>query len=175
MPKISWNVGGGHIDDLEPDEERTGYDGPIPPRGLYRFALVELEYVKFATGSKGLKLFMRIDETGPKKKFNGCPVWENIVDVETADFKIQQFLVAIGATGKDWDATVIDKQNMVTKIGRIVIKEGMHIWATAKLGKNNSGEERLEVNRLIRPRTGDSDEAGADDDGDDSDDDAPPF
>jgi hypothetical protein len=174
MPKVTWSVKGTDVDNMEADEEFAPYEGPIPTRGVFRLKVQSVEYVKFSTGSKGLKVFARIDEVRKDKKhFNGCPVWENIVDGESTDFKIKQWLDGLGATGKDWDATVIDKENMVTKIGRVDFTKDVFLRATIKKGKGNDDTERAEIGRFLRPV--DEDSAPADDDDGDGDDGEAPF
>lgn len=168
MPKVSWGTSGDTVDEQE-DSEFTPYDGPIPPAGVYRLAVQSVEYVKFSTGKKGLKVFALVDDNRTdRKRYNGCPVWENVVDGESTAFRIKQWLTSIGATGKDWDATVIDKDNMVQKFGRVKV-DGLMVRAALKQGTNNDGEKRAEISRFLPPVSADeadeSDSSAGDDDG----------
>jgi hypothetical protein len=174
VPKVTWSVKGTDVDGMESDEEYAPYEGPIPSRGVFRLKVQSVEYVKFSTGSKGLKVFARIDDPrSDKKQYNGCPYWENIVDGESTDFKIKQWLDALGATGKDWDGTVVDKENMVTKIGRVDFTRDVYVRATVKKGKDNSENERGEISRFLRPVAEDA--SGSDDSNDSDDDGETPF
>jgi hypothetical protein len=169
MPKVTWSVKGTDVDQMEPDEEFAPYEGPIPSRGIFRLKVQSVEYVKFKTGSKGLKVFLRVDDNRKEKKqYNGCPVWENVVDGESTDFKIRQFLDGLDASGKDWDATVIDRENMVTKIGKVDFSKDVYMRATLKKGKSNDETERAEIGRFLRPvaedADGNTDDAGTNDD-----------
>lgn len=169
MPKVKWGVSGSEVDEVEPGEDFEQYDGPIPPRGIYRVSVKRIEYVKFSTNSKGLKLLLIIDENRKEKKiYNGCPLWENIVDTEANAWKIRQWLDAIGATGKDWDGTVIDNENMVTKFGRIAV-DGLMLRVGTKTGTNQDGDKRAEVARFLSKSSAkeEDDNSGDGDDGDD--------
>jgi hypothetical protein len=173
MPKVKWGVTGSEVDELEPDEGNF-YDGPLPPRGVYRVKLQSAEYVKFASNNKGLKLFMTIDENRKDKKvYNGAPLWENLVDTEASAFKIRQFLDAIGATGKDWDGTVIDSDNKVTKFGRITV-DGLYLRVATKTGTNQDGDKRAEVARFLSKKSEEAQDA-ADEEADSDDDGEAPF
>jgi hypothetical protein len=165
--KVKWGVTGSQVDEIEPDEGFEDYDGPIPPASVYRVNVKRVTYVKFKSDNMGLKLLLIIND--PKKKaYNGAPLFENIVDLPETAFKIRQWLDAVGGTGKDWDATVTDKDGIVTKMGRIKM-DGLQIRVKTKMGKNEDGDRRAEVARLL-PLTNAS---GADeDDADDDDDDA---
>lgn len=167
MPKVKWGVTGSDVDNIEPDEEFEQYDGPVPPAGVYWLTLKKATYKKFSTGSKGIEtLWLIDDDRRDKKQYNGCPVWENIIDLDTTAFKIRQFLDAIGAEGRDWDNVLIDKDNVVQKIGRFKT-EGLKIRATLKRGKNQSDEPRPEIQRMLRPTNAneDADDNDGDDDG----------
>jgi hypothetical protein len=172
MPKVRWdNSSAEDIDGMEPDEGPEYYDGPVPPRGVYRFQIKGITYEKFSTGSKGLKVFAVIDEArGEKKRYNGAPAWENIIDTEGSRFKIRQFLDAIGAKGRDWENVIVDADMNVTKIGKIVVNDRLYLRASTKVGKNQEDEKRMEIARFL-PLT-DATEADAPEGDDDSE---PPF
>lgn len=152
MGKVSWGVKGSDVDSVEVEdrEQFDSYDGPVPPKGIYRVKLERAEYVQFSTGSKGLKLLLLIDEPSGsrKKQYNGCPLWENLIDLESTAFKIRQWMDAIGGTGKDWDGTVVDTEKMVTKFGRIKA-DGLQVRVATKLGSNQDGDKRAEVARFL--------------------------
>ena len=164
MAKVTWGVSGAEVDETERGDDFESYDGPVPPAGIYRLVVKTAEYTKFSTNSKGIKFLWLIDDNRPdKKRYNGAPVWDNLVVLESTAFKIAQFCDAIGAEGKDWDATQVDKDNNVTKIGRIKI-DGLHVKARLKRGKNNEGEPRPEIGRYLALSDAADDAAGSGDD-----------
>ena len=168
MAKVKWGVTGEEVDNTDPGEAYEIYDGPVPPSGIYRLAVKSAEYTLFSTGSKGLKLLLIVDENRTdKKRYNGAPCWDNVIDLESTAFKIRQFVDAIGAEGKDWDNTVIDSNKMVTKFGRVKV-EGLFIRAQLKRGQNQSGDPRLEVNRYLPMSSGGDEEPSGDDDGEEA-------
>lgn len=127
MGKMSWNVKGQQVDDVEPQEpseEFEPYDGPIPPNNsILQVTLKWARVAEFGSGNGGLKLLMEVTEPdGAKAKYNGCPIFENLVDIDSQDWKIRQWLDAIGGTGADWDACVTEKDGdneVITKFGKV--------------------------------------------------------
>jgi hypothetical protein len=170
MGKISWNTSASQIDNYEDDGSGGFYDGPVPPPSIYRFRLAEVKHMTFSTGSQGLRLTLEIDDPRAEKaRYKGARAWENVVDGESTTFKIKQFLLSIGATGKDWANTQVGADGIVTKIGRIRITDDMYVRAQTKLGKNaNSGEPRMEIGRLLPMSTEDGDGEDDNNNGDDS-------
>lgn len=168
MAKVAWGTKGSEVDEVELDDFPT-YDGPVPPAGVYRLKVSKVTYKKFSTGSKGLEIMCLIEDNAKdKKQYNGCPVWENVVDTEESQRFIRRWLDAIGATGRDWDNTVIDKENLVTKFGRITV-DGLYVRALLKRGRNQSDEARAEVNRFLpknsEASSGESGESDPDEEG----------
>jgi hypothetical protein len=177
MGKISWNTSAKDIDSYEDDEERSGYyDGPVPPPSIYRAKVAEITVVQFKSGNGGLKVTLDIDDPRKgKKQYTGARMWENVVDTPGSLFKVKQFLDAIGATGKDWAATVADNENNVTKIGRVSFGRDVFVKVATKYGKDLNDNQRAEVARFL-PKGDDADGDSDDSDDDDSDDgDAAPF
>lgn len=173
MGKITWNTSAADIDDYE-DEGGGYYDGPVPPPSVYHFAIKEILFKTFASGNKGLRVTLDVDDPrNPKKQYNGARAWENVVDTEGSTYKIKQFLAAIGATGKDWANMMTDKENLVTKIGRIKVTDDMKVRAMTKYGTDQNSNQRMEIAKFL-PQADD-----ASDDSDDSDDstgdEEPPF
>lgn len=178
MGKIKWNTKGAVVDAVEPDDgpQFEAYDGPLPPKNSILRAAVELCYVQeFASGNGGLKLLLKVDEpkASPKARYNGCPIWEQLVDVDTQDFKIRQFMDAIGGSGRHWDNTMTakdDKQrDAVVKFGNILVKDlAVRIVVGHELYE---GEKQVRVARYL-PK-GEEREAQTADDSDAGDE--PPF
>lgn len=155
MGKMSWNVRGDAVDAVEPqeqDETFEPYDGPIPPNNsILQVSLKWARVAEFGSGNGGLKLLMEVAEPdGPKAKYNGCPLFENLVDVDTQDWKIRQWLDAIGATGKDWDncVTETDGDNQViTKFGRVKA-DGLTLRVQTAVD-TYEGEKRAKVRKYL--------------------------
>jgi hypothetical protein len=175
MPKIKWGVSGSDVDAVEPDEQMQDfepYSGPLPPKNTVLLCDIKwIRATKFNTGSKGLKMLLIVNEDRANlKKYNGMPLFENLVDAPTNDWKIRQFLDSIGATGKDWDNTVIDstEEKNVVKFGKIAV-EGLSIEVRVKRGANQDGEPRAEVAKFL-PLNEDDDSG---DSGGDTEEDAP--
>jgi hypothetical protein len=166
MGKVKWGTTASEVDEADEGEAFIPYDGPVPPSGSYRLALKRAEVKQFKSGNNGVELLFEIAEpkSSPKARYNGCPIWEYLVDVDTGTGKIKQFMQAIGGTGRHWAATMTAKDDrnreIVTKWGNIVA-DGLIVRGTTKRGKNNNDESRAELNRFL-PK---SDEA--DDDSDD--------
>lgn len=156
MGKIKWNTKGADVDAVEPGDGPTfeAYDGPIPPKNSVLRVKLELCYVtEFSSGNGGLKMLMKVDEpkSSPKARYNGCPCWEQLVDVDTQDFKIRQFMDAIGGSGKHWDNTMVEKDDKdrqnVTKFGNIKT-EGLAFRIQSDI-ETYQGEKQLRVGRYL--------------------------
>jgi hypothetical protein len=160
MGKVNWNTKGEQVDAVEPQEGETfePYDGPIPPNNsVLQVSLKWARVADFQSGSGGLKLLMEVDEPdGPKAKYNGCPLFENLVDIDTQDWKIRQFMDAIGGTGKDWDACVSVKDDndneVITKFGKIKA-DGLTLRVQTMIDTYND-ERRAKVRKYLPKVTG---------------------
>lgn len=156
MGKMSWNVKGADVDSVEPKEDGETfepYEGPIPPNNSVLQARLKWARVaEFQSGSGGLKLLMEVEEPdGPKAKYNGCPIFENLVDIDSQDWKIRQWLDAIGAEGRDWDNCVsADDGNgneAITKFGRVKA-DGLTLRVQTMIDTYND-EKRVKVRKYL--------------------------
>lgn len=155
MGKMSWNVKGAEVDAVEPqdsDETFEPYEGPIPPNNsVLQAALKWARVAEFQSGNGGLKLLMEVSEPeGPKARYNGCPIFEQLVDVDSQDWKIRQFLDAIGATGKDWDNCVseMDGNNeVIVKFGKVKAS-GLTLRVQTSV-ETYEGEKRAKVRKYL--------------------------
>jgi hypothetical protein len=182
MGKVKWNTKASEIDEAEDSGAQfEPYDGPIPPKNaVLRLALKWARVTAFNSGNGGLTMLFEVAEpkSSPKAKYNGCPIFNRLVDVDTQTFKIKQFMSAIGGTGRHWAATVTTKDDrdneVVVKWGN-VMAEGLYVRAQMDR-ETYEGEPRAVVGRFLPKR---EDEEMAEDDaeaGDDSTDlDEPPF
>lgn len=181
---VKWGTSGDTVDavEVEEREEFQPYDGPMPPKNtILRLKVVRINAVKFKTGSRGIKVFAVVDDPS-KEKYEGLPYWDNVIDTEAADWKIRQFMDAIGGTGADWDKTYIEEQAdgdpLVVKFGKIKT-DGLYIRISHKTGANQDGDPRAEIQRYLkkdaaaeaRKGSGSSSKASTSDGADDD----PPF
>lgn len=153
---VKWGTTAEDIDSLEPDEGEAfePYDGPLPPKNtILNFDLKWAKLAKFKSGSKGLKVLLVANEPdGPKAKYDGLPIFDNLVDVEQNAWKTRQFLDAIGGTGADWEKTTAEdpggEGSKVVKFGR-VRTEGLQVKVSVGIGANQNGDPRAEVGRYL--------------------------
>jgi hypothetical protein len=178
MGKVNWGTSAADIDNAEEFEsDFKPYEGPVPPRGVYRVALKQAEKKAFGSGNNGVELLFEIAEPGSsaKAKYNGCPLWFYLVDTETGAGNIKNFMRAIGGSGRNWANTQTSKddrdRDMVTKFGAIVVK-GLTARAETRL-ETYEGEKRAKIQRFLpkadEPEPGDD----SDDSGTSTDDGAP--
>jgi len=64
------------------------------PKGTYPVYVFELQEKTATTGNEMIKVILKVADG----EFKGRQIWTNLVFVETALFKIREFLVACGAT-----------------------------------------------------------------------------
>jgi hypothetical protein len=159
MPKIiKWS--GTTADTINEAEERDyqdfePYDGPLPPRGTILACDVKrITAEQFKSGNYGVTVLAEVNETGSKAKYNGLAYWERIVDMEGSEFKIKQFLKAVGSKnpGTDWHKTAMEPDDqgrkLVVKFGNIRV-EGMRVSVVSKNGRDQDGNARAEVARFV--------------------------
>jgi hypothetical protein len=156
---VKWGVSGSEVDEIEVEdrEDFEPYDGPMPPKNkILRVKAVKITAVKFSTGSRGVKLFMVVDDPA-NERYNGLPYWENVQDMASTNWKIRQFMDSIGGTGADWDKTYIeevaDGDPIVTKFGKIKT-DGLFLRIQHKTGANQDGDPRAEVARFLKKSEG---------------------
>jgi hypothetical protein len=180
MPKkMNWSVTGSEVDEIEAGDDFRPYDGPIPPNNT--ILLCDVKSIKSEKSKEKanpmLTVMLVVNETDKaKKKYNGLPLWERITVVPQNAWKIRQWLDAIGATGRDWDKTLVDDDDMVIKFGSIKVA-GLQVEITTKKGTNQDGDPRAEVGNFLpledEDDEEDADEYDEDDDGMAGDDDTP--
>jgi hypothetical protein len=189
---VKWSTSGQEIDDQEIDDGQSfePYDGPLPPKNtILLFDVKWIKLAKFKSGSRGLKALLVAnsgDDDSPKAKYDGLPLFDNLVDVPQNAWKTRQFMDSIGGTGADWDKTQAEdpggEGSKVVKFGRIRT-EGLQVKVSVQIGANQDGDSRAEVGRYLPKDAGQSAKASstkasgrraaAADDPDD--DEAPPF
>lgn len=180
MPKATWSTDVGDSPWEDELDDFPIYDGPLPPKGVYRFALKRLQLTKNKNDDPMLKGLAIIDEPAGSKKsqYNGKDVWFNLNVTQQGRPWVNNFLTAlvpenkVDATRKAfWGQKVmVDKSEPPTilSIGAIKIIEGMLI--SAQCGhKIYNGDTDLDAKRFLRPSN--TDPSGAAEPADDDDDD----
>jgi len=162
-----WNaVGFGQdLADEAPSDTIIGYDGPVPPKGVYRFNLKRLEATESKAGAPMMKCVLEIAEPSGTKKaqYNGASGWlYRTCEKENAN-RVNQFLLAILAGTKLTDAkqkavlkafwagnvvTEGDGEGMIKKIGTWNVPDSIEVAANTSKEKYE-GDEQLRINSLI--------------------------
>ena len=176
MGKIKWGTTAADIDGAEEREsEFEPYDGPTPLANMVlRCRNQFVRIVDFNSGNKGLYMIWVVDEpkSSEKAKYNGYSFHERIADTPGQDFKIKQFMRALGGTGRHWANTMAaedDRGNLtVQKFGNIVVSKELRVRVSTSR-ETYEGEARARINRWLPKQ---EDEAMAEDEaeanGDDS-------
>ncbi len=163
--------------EYEETEDYPEYTGPMPPKNtLLNGVIKKVWATESSKGSAMLKVFFEATgNSGEKKKYDGLPVWDNVVLVPQAKFHWQTFLDALGLTLKVMKAkTVISDEDEsagtpVTQIGKVKFPAKVSIIS----GKEKyEGEFQARVTKYV-PYVG-ADDVDEEDEEDDDDDD-PPF
>jgi hypothetical protein len=149
-----------------PESQFQPYDGPIPPKGLYKAVWKRGWWTKSSTGKPMLKLLFVLEtDHKDKKQFNGYPVFHNITYEASTMWKMKELFTALNAGNKagiDYD----DSNGNVNAIGRA--KVGKSFLLIHGQTETYQGNVRLGVSVLSplpRPE-GEEDEVFDDEDAD---------
>lgn len=153
--KVRWGVSGKDVDELE-DSSYEEYDGPTPPRGIYRGTIKSMKKAESSAGNDKIVVLIIIKEKGKKAKYNGAPIFDHVPVTESAMFRVKQLMTGLGGTGKDFDATVVDDDNNITKMGRIR-PVGMDVRIATKVevyqpDPDEPGERTAKIARYLPPK-----------------------
>lgn len=181
MPKVKW---GGDIDaEAIENAENQGYAGPLPPSGVYRFKIKFMQKTISSKKNPMVKVLLVLDGSWKPehKKFDGCPVWEQIPVMASTAFRIRELCDALNITAADFmEKTLVDDEGFVQKIGKLKIADQDLLVKYKAMQDNN--EEYGE--RLSRPKRGagflpfqdeDADEDDGDEDAEGEEDGPDPF
>jgi hypothetical protein len=164
MPKASW----GNIEDADSiwEEELDDYpvyDGELPPKGVYRFALKSLRLKKNKNDDPMLNALLIIDEPAGSKKsqYNGKDVWANLNVTRQGAPWVNNFIAALVPENKVaavrkafWSQKVmVDKEEPpnILSIGQVRIEAGK-LLVSAQCGhKVYNGDSDLDPKRFFRP------------------------
>lgn len=177
MKKMKFTVGA-EAADVDPNTEGF-YDGPTPPKGVYRFQLKFLNMKENSNGDPMLNGVLEIAERpkSEKGKFNGYGMWFNLNVTKQGAPYVNNFLDVFGFNRKAFWGTggvTVDENDdpaTVTKIGsKTVNPEKMQCKIRTKF-KTYQGEKELAVAGAgFMPLSASGDEEDADWDEDESDD-----
>jgi len=146
MPKVKWEAAAADdaltASDVDSAESGfTPYSGDLPPAGVYRFKLKRVKVETFGTGNMGLKVLMELDGSwkDAHRKYDGAPVWANVVFTKGAAAFVKAFGSAIGVTSAALLSNVVtDEKDLVTKIGTKKITEDTVVYANIKKGRQDA-------------------------------------
>lgn len=171
MPKIKI-AAGGDFTGVDAAKGFDTYDGPLPPKGVYRLRVKFWKLVESSNGDPMFKIGIEVDEPkgSDKAKYNGAFTMDYRVLMEkTAPF-VNAMLDALGLSRKavwvDGIVTSRDDEEKVLKIGGKVV-HGLLFKARLK-HEPYEGEMRIKIGEYLGLA---SDDAPSDDDDDDDDDD----
>lgn len=166
----------------------SNYDGPIPPKGVYEGVVKNAQLKVSKSGHPMMMVVVELDSTDKKKKkYNGCPIFANVVIMDKTLGMVNNFLDALAGSatkGKKVRNTFWEEGVVVTKgekkdsnLGEIEVGKIASVGGIKLTGKNRivlsgepgewDGKERFEQNQWIVPVNQDQD----DDEGDDLDED----
>lgn len=150
VKKVRWAVTSADIDNVEEDDFEP-YDGPTPPKGVYKARIKTAKLTESSNGNNMIRVLLIVDgKASGKPKYDGAPIWDNVVDTPQTAFRVKQFLAGIGATSKDWARTTSDDEGGNLKIGRIR-PEGMLVRLSTKL-EEYEGDHNAKVDRYLPPK-----------------------
>jgi hypothetical protein len=180
MPKMIY--GGDNADQPDwagmEDEEYgedaySDYTGPMAPKNTVLNGEIKKSWVTTSANGNYMHkvLFEAGNNTGDKAKFNGMPIWENVVWVPSAKFKWQPYLDACGLSLKMVQRAtyVADEDDNVGKPILKIHKIEFPIEVRVITGVDTyEGDKRNTVSKWLQ-----AEEAEEDDDLDDDDTEAP--
>lgn len=165
MPKATWSNSDLSSKDIDEAESKAGtYDGPLPPRGVYRFKVRTMKQDVSSNGNDMIVVSANLDGTWKPehKKFDGCPLWERITMAQSTAWKPKELCEALGVSPADLlNKTVVDSDSYITKIGsRVIEGKDVFLYASVRTEKSEGYDDKLKVNRLLAEPDKDGDEDG---------------
>lgn len=171
--KVKWSISGDEPDDLP--YFRSNDEIGLPPVGIYTFEIDRVLLCETQKGDERLVFWLRIDEKGDAKKWNGYTVWEGFNLIPQSLPFLKRFLGILGLTWKEFinNSLMDDSADPpeVTKIGSVRFAGGrtkVKVRAKTKHGTWD-GEDRLEIARFLSDEAELPGDIDAGDDADDSD------
>jgi hypothetical protein len=117
MPKVIVDVS------QVPDSDYQSYDGPTPPKGLYKALFKRGWWTKTKDKKKTMLKVLFILETDheAKKQYNGYPIFHNITYEPSTMWKMKELFTALRAGQKA--AVDFDDKGDVSRIGRAQVQK----------------------------------------------------
>lgn len=178
MAKLKWdNFDDEALDGVDWDPETDGgftpYDGPIPPANtILKGAVKKAWSTNSKAGNPMIKLLWEASgNSDEKEKYNGLPVWHNVVFMKEYPGLWKPFLAAFGLTASDIkNKTIVDSAEEsnhgkpIVKISNSFKPGDAKVSIVTKKEKYND-EDQVRIAKFLL----------AVDEDDDADDEDPPF
>lgn len=133
MAKLKFDVSG-----VDPEDAKGGGAFVPPQPGVYPAVISEIEQTKSKAGNPMLKVTSKV--TG--KKYNGALLFDYIVLTESAQWKLDQFLQALGVTSSKKRKGSIDLDELVGESFKVRVKgETYNDEYQARVGAYIQGED----------------------------------
>lgn len=125
MPRVRWSgLGADDVDGFDRDSQIKPYAGPVPPDGVYLWAVKVLQF-REGDGAKhqqlrvGLEMVPRSgSDYKHERKFKGYFTMDYIPMADNTAFRYVPLLDVLGVTGKDLvNSTITDEDGNIKKIG----------------------------------------------------------
>jgi hypothetical protein len=150
VKKVKWSVTGADLDNVEEDDFEP-YDGPTPPKGVYQGRIKSAKVTESSAGNNMIKVLIIVDgKASGKPKYDGAPIWDNVVDTPQTAFRVARFLSGIQGTKRDWAATTVDEEGNIIKMGRIKVVGALVRFST-KL-EEYEGDHNAKIDRYLPPK-----------------------
>lgn len=157
MPKFKFDSEG-NFADVDAAVPFDNYDGPVPPKGVYKFRIKRPQLVINSKDNEMITFIAEIAEPkgSDKAKYNGAVSFENITpSAKSAQF-VNAFLDSIGANrNKFWGdgGVVTEDDELPTGIKRIAGKvfEGLTFHAQTKIDRYRPEEPRMKIGAFLAP------------------------
>jgi hypothetical protein len=126
--------------DIKNAEANTGlYGGEMPSAGVYKFIVQTIKQARSEAGNDKDIVFARLDGSWrpAHKEFDGCPMWDHLPVMASTAWRVRALCDALGVTYAEFLAQKVDKEKLVTKIGKLTPK-GAEIWVNVRV--DDSGD-----------------------------------
>jgi hypothetical protein len=185
LPKATWggDLTAADIDGAERNTGFTPYAGPLPPAGVYRFAIKQMKKGESGSGNPKLLTIAELDGSWKPehKKYDGAPLFDHMPVMKQTAFRIAALTDALGISASEFlSKMVVDEDGKVTKLGSLGDPNGLLIYINVKRRPAENGyAEQLQLSGtgyIPAPESGDEgDEDQTDGDEGDEGDEEPPF
>ena len=151
MPKATWgDFSSEDIDKAEQREGFTPYSGLLPRAGLYRFTAKFMKKGVSSTNNPKLQILWELDGSWKPehKKFDGCPLWDNMPVVKSTAWRVRAFCEALGLSSKEFHSRIItDDDGKVTKLGSLGDPAGLQVYVNVSQRPASEGyDASLQLN-----------------------------